>query len=144
MLALIMLNLIRLSLTGFILSGLLLEASAEGNVNIELNKLEAQNNACRPYLVLNNTGTTGFTEFKLDLVLFDRDGIIARRLALDIAPLRPGKTTVKSFDITELDCAVLGRILLNDIASCRNGDNELADCLDRLTLSSRTNAKFIK
>ena len=67
-------------------------------ISVELNKLEPVENGCRAYIIISNTSSTAYDAFKLDLVMFKTDGIIGRRFALNLAPLRPSKRTVKLFE----------------------------------------------
>jgi hypothetical protein len=62
-------------------------------ISLELNKLEKSEKGCRAYVVVSNTTQTAYDAFKLDLVLFQTDGVIGRRFALDLAPVRPDKST---------------------------------------------------
>jgi len=115
--------------------------SAQGEpakpIGLELNKLEQQGGNCRAYLVIANPGTDAFSGFTLDLVVFDRAGTIARRLAVELAPLRPAKTMVKVFDIPQTPCSGIGNILVNDVIHCRDANGDVAGCVDRITTSSR-------
>jgi hypothetical protein len=70
-------------------------------IGVELNRLDDQGGNCRAYLVITNPDSAEFSGFALDLVVFDRGGTIVRRLAVDIAPVRLAKTSVKVFDIPE-------------------------------------------
>ena len=110
--------------------------AAEG-IGIELNRLEDQGSSCRAYLVIANPGETSFAGFKLDLVIFDRSGTIMRRLALDLAPLRAAKTSVKVFDIADTGCAAIGSMLLNDVVDCRDAGGPVANCIDRVSTGSK-------
>lgn len=112
-------------------------AADEGAVKVELNKLEENQGGCRVYLVLDNRTATPFEEFRLDLVLFGPDAVIARRLAIDVGPLRPKKTTVKLFDVSGLACAKVGSVLVNDVPACRSGQEARPDCIDLVEASSR-------
>jgi hypothetical protein len=118
--------------------------AADEQVRLELNKSEEQGSGCRLYLVLDNGTDTNFDGYKLDLVLFGKDGVIARRLALDVAPLRPRKKTVKLFDVASLACPALGSILVNDILSCKAGATEPANCIDAVAVESRTPIALMK
>ncbi|HYZ39005.1 MAG TPA: Tat pathway signal sequence domain protein [Stellaceae bacterium] len=111
--------------------------AAAAGIGIELNRLEEQGPNCRAYLVVANPGETTFSSFKLDLVIFDGSGTIMRRLALDLAPLRAAKTSVKVFDITDTPCAGIGSILVNDVVDCRDAKGAVADCIDRVSASSK-------
>ena len=106
-------------------------------IQIELNRLEDQGNSCRAYLVIANPGAVSYTGFKLDLVVFDRSGTIIRRLALDLAPLRAQKTSVKVFDIADTGCKAIGSVLLNEVLDCRDSGGEISDCVQRVSTSSK-------
>jgi hypothetical protein len=118
--------------------------AADGQVRIELNKLEDREQSCRVHLVLENGSESGFVGYKLDLVLFGPDGIIARRIAVDVAPLRARKKSVKLFDVDGLACAGIGSVLVNDVLDCRSSAGETADCVESLTVSTRANVSLSK
>ncbi len=121
---------------GVALAGLLAApsvAAAAPSVSVELNKLEAADKDCRATLVVKNGKDTAFSELRLDLVVFDGDSVVAKRLIVDVAPLAAKKTSVKSFDIAGLGCDGISRLLLNDVPAC-GGD---ADCLGLVETSSR-------
>jgi hypothetical protein len=107
------------------------------SIGLELNKLEQKGGSCRAYLVIANPGADAFSGFTLDLVVFDRGGTISRRLAVELAPLRPTKTMVKVFDIPETACSGIGGILVNDVIHCRDANGDVAGCVDRVTTSSK-------
>ncbi|CRI64102.1 conserved exported hypothetical protein [Thiocapsa sp. KS1] len=115
-------------------------------IKLELNKLEPQpeTNACRAYLVFDNSAGPAIEALQLDLILFDQAGVIARRLAVDTAPLRASKTTVKLFDIPDLACTDIRRVLINEVLECRDADGAHADCIERLTLSTRAETQLVK
>ncbi|MFD1333369.1 hypothetical protein ACFQ4O_15325 [Methylopila musalis] len=109
-------------------------AVAAPGVTLELNRFEPRDNACRISLVAKNGGAKALESLKLDLVFFDKDGVISRRLAVEAGPLRADKTTVKLFEATDVTCASVSRVLLNDVTAC-GADG--ADCLDLVAVSSR-------
>lgn len=113
-------------------------------VAIELNKLEPRTDSCRAYLVLQNVTDGRFDSLKLDLVMFDSDGIIANRLAVETAPLPAGKTSLKAFDIGGLACEAIGRILVNDVLACEGAAVDAEGCLPLLSLSARGDVPFIQ
>ena len=134
-------NIVAAMVLGFALSAQAEEAAA---VKIELNKLEAQGEACRAYLVLENGSDRTFSELKLDIVVFDSDGVVGRRLAVQAAPLPAGKTSLKVFDIRELACERLGRLLLNDVMTCGDETGARNDCLALIKATARAPLSFIK
>ncbi len=119
-------------------------AEAPPTIGVELNRLEDQGGHCRAYLVISNPGSAEFSGFTLDLVVFDRGGTIMHRLAVDAAPVRPAKTSVKVFDIAETACGAIGSILVNDVIRCRDKSGDVAGCVDRLTTASKLAVSLLK
>ena len=119
-------------------------AESPSTIGVELNRLEDQGGNCRAYLVITNPGSAEFSGFALDLVVFDRGGTIMRRLAVDVAPIRPAKTSVKVFDISETACGAIGSILVNDVIHCRDKSGDVAGCVERLSTSSKLAVSLLK
>jgi hypothetical protein len=114
------------------------------SVSVELNKLEPTGSNCRAYLVVNNESSTGLKAFKLDLVLFQNDGVIGRRFAVDLAPVRPNKRSVKLFDIEGTSCEGIGSLLINDVMECEAETGQVDDCLAAVSVSSLSQVKLTK
>lgn len=119
-------------------------AWSQQGLRIELNKLESVENACRAYVVFENLTGGRYDSLMLDLVMFDPDGVINKRLAVEGAPLPVGKTSVKLFDIKDVSCEQVGRILLNDVVDCRGPEGERDDCLQQISTVTRSNVLFFK
>jgi hypothetical protein len=119
-------------------------ADPPSTIGVELNRLEDQGGNCRAYLVVTNPGSAEFSSFSLDLILFDHGGTIMRRLAVDLAPVRVAKTTVKIFDISETACGTIGSILVNDVIHCRDASGDVAGCIDRVYTSSKLAVSLLK
>jgi hypothetical protein len=120
-------------------------AYAQGDgMHIELNRLEERGAGCRVHLVLENASPQAYTSYRLDLVIFGTNGVIARRLALESAPLRARKTMVKEFELTDFSCKQIGRILLNDISRCTSAAGDMDDCISATRVSSRGSVEFLK
>ncbi len=110
-----------------------LPAAAASGVSVELNRLEARDTTCRVSLVVANPGDKALDSLKLDLVFFDKDGVISRRLAVEAGPVRAAKTSVKLFEASDTPCDGVSRVLLNDVTAC-GGEQ---DCLALVTTTSR-------
>jgi hypothetical protein len=119
-------------------------AAAPNTIAVELNKLEPNGKGCRAYVVIDNPGDTAYSVFKVELILFRTDGVIDRRLALDIGPLRAHKKFVKTFDLDTPPCDGIGSVLVNDVLDCKTDTIAVADCLDLMTVSSRASAPLTK
>lgn len=119
-------------------------ATDAGGLRLELNKLEPMESACRAYLLFENRTASAFSSLKLDLVMFNPEGVINRRLAVEGGPLPAGKTSVKLFDINDVACSSVDRVLLNGVLSCSDAEGERSDCLALIETASRSNADFFK
>ena len=113
-------------------------------ITVELNKLEPQGGGCRAYLVVNNESPTQYQTLKLDLVLFQPDGVIGRRFAIDLAPLKPSKRAVKLFDLDGVACDKIGSFLINEVVDCKTDAGPATDCLAAITVKSLTPVQLTK
>ncbi|HTN98690.1 MAG TPA: hypothetical protein VL101_17065 [Nordella sp.] len=118
------------------------EALAKDDLSLELNKLEPAGAACQAYFVIAEKAGKPLQSLKADLIIFGKDGGIAKRLIAEMGPVRSKKTSVKIFAI-DVACAEIAGVLLNDVASCAPDATPEA-CLDRLALSSRLDIRFYK
>jgi hypothetical protein len=103
-------------------------------IRVELNLAESVQNKCRLSFLIENKSETPIERLTPDLAIFNREGIIQRRLVAEMGPVYRSKTIIKTFEI-EGECGQIGSILINDVTACTPGDPTL--CLDRLVLSSR-------
>lgn len=124
------------------LSGLSAAASAKDDIAIELNRLEPVKDACQAYFLIEEKAGQALQSLKADLIIFGKDGGIAKRLIAEMGPVRSKKTSVKIFAI-EVPCPEISGVLLNDVASCAPEATAEA-CLDRLAVSSRLPTRFYK
>lgn len=124
-------------------------------LTLELNKLEpiaatggaagSATAGCRAYLVANDPeGGPKFDALRLDLVLFGTDGVIARRIALDVGPVQPGRMQVRPFELRDLPCDSIGQILVNDALICKAGGADQTECLDKVKTTSRVSTKLVR
>lgn len=124
--------------------GLGTAVAEEGSIAIELNKLEAHNKDCRAYFVIDNKNDNTYDALKLDIVLFQPDGVIGQRFAVELAPLKAKKRTVKLFDVADTACDKVGSFLINDVMECKTRSGDVTDCLQEISVSSRTNNQLTK
>lgn len=106
---------------------------AAGGVSVELNRMEPKDQSCRVSFVVANPGDKAIDSLKLDLVFFDKEGVISRRLAVEAGPVRASKTSVKLFEAADTPCDGVSRILLNEVTACGGAE----DCLGQVSLTSR-------
>ena len=120
------------------------EARAAAPIGLELNKVETREGACRAHFVVRNGSDLHFEAFRVDVVFFNKQQIVERRLALNLAPIRPNKTTVLIFSISDIECETLSKALVNDVTECREASGEAKDCVALVAPSSRTSVELIK
>lgn len=119
------------------------QTAANDPISIELNKLDSTDKGCRAVLVINNPTDETYSALKLDLVMFE-GGVFTRRVALDLAPVKAQKRSVKLFDLEGLSCDKISEFLINDVMECKTGAGAEDSCLKRLSVSSLTKAKLSK
>jgi hypothetical protein len=136
------------TIAGFLMLAALVTAplpALAGDLSLDLNKLESQKGSCRVTMVVVNGRPVPADTLRADLVMFGPDGVVAKRLAVDLGPVAAGKTTVRAFDIAGLACEGIGSILLNDLPACHfAGETEGPRCLDTLTVDSKAGTRFFK
>jgi len=110
-------------------------------LKLQLNKAEAAGDACRITMVVDNSRGGALKSYKVDLFAFDPEGVAQKRVAVDLGPLPPRKTTVKIFDFAGIACGKIGRVLLNDVLSCE-GDTTRETCLERTETESKASIPF--
>ena len=120
------------------------QEGAAAGIRVELNRLEPRGEACRTYLLIENAGAADYKSLRLDLFVLDKGGVIAQRLAVDVAPLPPKKTSVKLFDFPATPCENFGRVLLNGVIGCEADGAERNDCLAAIETASKTPVQFTK
>jgi hypothetical protein len=70
--------------------------------------------------------------------------VIAKRFAVDLAPLKANKRSVKLFDIEGTACDQVGSFLINDVMECKADSGPLTDCLKDISVSSRSDVQLTK
>ena len=111
-------------------------------LTIELNALQPSERGCRfTFIATNNLGAE-LTKAAFELVLFDTEGKVSRLTVVDFKDLPQGKTKVRQFDFAGLDCAKVGRVLVNDSTECAGPGVDSKACIQRLETKTLTEAVF--
>lgn len=113
-------------------------------IALELNKLEMKGNQCRAYFVVTNKNAANYKELQLDLVVFRSDGVIGRRFAVELAPLKPNKRAVKLFELADTACDDVGSFFINEVTTCRTDSGPVEACVDGIAVSSLAKAQLTK
>jgi len=108
---------------------------------LELNRVEQLQDICRLTFVAQNQMSDDLAQTVLEAVLFDRNGMVERLSLLDLQALPQGRQRVRQFDLAGLECAQLGSVLINAVATCSGATPQSpvtpAICSQALVPSSR-------
>jgi hypothetical protein len=118
------------------------QEGGQPEIGLELNTLEQTDDGCRLTFVIRNGMAEPIEALSFELALFDSNGTVRSVIALNAGAMPAGKTRVRRFNLRNVVCADVSRLLLNDITECDGGGLSPADCLRRLKASSRTDADF--
>jgi hypothetical protein len=117
--------------------------AAPGTIALELNKLVPADNACHAYILVQNQTPEPLNELKVDVYLFDKQEIILEGVALQFNDVPSERERVVPFELADLACDSIGRVLLNKVLVCTgSGGAPVEGCADRLVTSTRAEASF--
>jgi hypothetical protein len=109
---------------------------------LELNAVQPADAGCRVTFLATNTLGASIDRAGIEMAFFTADGGIDRIVTLDFTGLTEGKTKVLQFELKDLPCDGIGRLLVNDIAACE-GDGLAPDaCLKGLVTTARPPVQF--
>jgi len=113
-----------------------------GNFSLELNGARDVDDGCRlTYVATNNTGE-GLERASYEVAVFDQDGVVSRLLILEFGTLQADKTKVVQFDLAEMACSDISRLLVNSVSECVGSGAEQPNCMEGLVTSSRAEIQF--
>jgi hypothetical protein len=116
------------------------KAADPATLNVELNSLDISKEGCKASFVMRNGLESAIDALSLEIVLFGRDGRIARILKLKAGELPLGKTIVKQFRLKS--CEGVSRILINQVSKCSGGNLTPKHCSQKLKTTNRTKVQF--
>ncbi len=131
------------SLAGMPLAPALAQTAApEPHVSLDLNALQPSEGGCRLTFVVANNLATPIDRAAYEMALFNKNGVVDRLTVLDFKALPPGKTKVSRFDLKGVDCAAVGRVLINDATECSGAGTAPDACLASLATKSTSGIPF--
>ncbi len=129
---------------GIVLSGMSPAWAQQEGIVIELNKAESAPAGCQLHFNVHNTTNTKFEVFSVDLVFFDADGVMSLRSLVSFGRLYPNKHHFNNWVFPSIDCANVGRILVNTIQQCQTDGGVTFDCLSVLSTSHKGAIELVK
>ena len=118
-------------------------AEEPGKLLMDLNALEQVGQSCRLVFVASNSTGAALDELSLETVLFNTAGTVDRFALFDFQSLPKGKTRVRQFDLPDIRCGDIGRVLINGAASCKGQALKGTECMDQLELKSSSGTEIV-
>lgn len=119
--------------------------AAPGRLSVELNKLEqTPEGSCRAYFLFRTGMPETLETFQMSLAILNGSGVIDRLLTVDAGPIPVGRTTLKLFEVPQMDCSNISEVLLHDLGACKPQNGAEMDCFPLLDLSSRAAAPLVE
>lgn len=116
------------------------EAETATALTLELNALQPTDRGCRFTFLVENRLGGALEGAAFEMAIFDGDGRISRFTVVDFKDLPDGKTKVRQFDFGQMDCAGIGRVLVNDATECKGAGVEPGTCMQALETRSRVDS----
>ncbi|RCS24279.1 hypothetical protein DUT91_08260 [Phyllobacterium salinisoli] len=111
-------------------------------LSLELNALDTSEKGCRLTFVAANEMNVQLDKVTFEMVLFNAEQRVERLALLDFKTLPAGKTKVRRFDLANIACDSISRILINDATECSGEGLAEGACIRQLKTSSKSSVRF--
>ena len=116
------------------------ETAPAASPNVELNALAPSQKGCMMTFVALNQLPAAINKVSFELAFFNDRNAVDRITVLDFRDLPQGKKRVRQFDMPNVKCESVTRILINDTAVC---DGPAAgECMKGLVTRSQISVPF--
>jgi len=141
-------TIVRLSFCGFVAVVAGVPASAQqatpvpaaAKLNVELNALTPSAKGCVMTFVAENDMATPINKISFELAFFNDKNAVDKITVLDFRDLPIGKKRVRQFDMANVKCEAVTRVIINDTPVC---DGPAAgECKAALTTKSQISVPF--
>jgi hypothetical protein len=106
---------------------------------LELNRVDQIGAACRFTFLADNRLGSDMSAFTVETVIIDAEGVVDRLTLFEFGALPDDTPRVRQFDVPDLTCDGVGRILINGVSDCGG----VGDCAAGLTLTNRTDVELL-
>ncbi len=111
--------------------------TAPSSLFLELNEVQDVGTACRlTFLVRNETGQA-IDQSIFETVVFDSSGSVVSLSLFDFRELPADRPRVRQFELPDMVCGTVGKVLINGANSCLVEGVESEICDKYLSLNSR-------
>lgn len=124
-------------------SGPGLSQDITGRIELELNHIQpTSDGGCRLSIIATNGLERPMNQLGLEMVAFNKDGLVDQFMRLEFSRISAGKTKVLQFDLAGKACDSLSRLHINDVLNCVPASIKDVYCPDLLDLKNRTEIQF--
>lgn len=118
-------------------------AETQTPLHLELNKLRDVGQACRLTFVAQNGTGAAIDQAVFETVVFDTAGGVISLSLFDFRALPVDRMRVREFDLPDIPCNSVGRVLINGSNTCVVGGVESGRCDAGLTVGSRIEVELL-
>lgn len=109
-------------------------AQDDGEIALDLNRMDPVEDACRLTFVADNT-LADLSALALETVLFDQDGRVVALTLFDFGEMPEGARRVRQFDVAGQGCADIAQVLINGVSSCTGEGLDTQVCAQALRVT---------
>ncbi len=113
---------------------------AKPGLEVELNALAPSQKGCMITFVAKNDMPTAIGKISFELTFFNEKNVVDRITVLDFRDLPVGKKRVRQFDMPNVKCESISRIIVNDTPVCEGP--AAGECMKSLTTRSQISVPF--
>lgn len=93
-------------------------AAPAGKLNVELNALAPSQKGCMMTFVAENDLATPINKISFELAFFNEKSTVDKVTVLDFRDMPVGKKRVRQFDMPNIKCENVTRVIINDTPVC--------------------------
>jgi hypothetical protein len=116
------------------------DAAAVSSLDVELNGLAPSQKGCMMTFVALNKLATPINKVSFELAFFNDKNAVDRITVLDFRDLPQGKKRVRQFDMPNVKCESVTRVLINDTPVCDGPAT--GECMKGLVTRSQVSVPF--
>lgn len=116
------------------------DTGSQARVQVELNKLQDVEDACRVTFLMENGLADEIEVLGFEVAIINEEGLVSGLILMRSGRLPSGRQRVKQFDLPDVDCASIDRLLLNEVVECEGV--ALDRCREAIAASSRGDVSF--
>ncbi|AML51801.1 hypothetical protein RC74_11460 [Falsihalocynthiibacter arcticus] len=119
------------------------QEAKQAGISIELNAAQTREGHCLLSFLAENQMETGVDQAVFETVLFDTEGQVVQLSLFDFQALPKARARLRQFQVQDVLCENLGRILVNGVEACEGVDTTPEICAANLTTSTRLNIELV-